>query len=164
MLAFVGDRPFGYEVCHGDGDPANNNRKNLRYDTPAGNAADKRLHGTNNEGDTNPRANFTAEQVMGIYQRCKRGESQTVVADELGISSVTVNHIATGRTWGTVTGAVWVRVKLRMTPLLVRQIDQLQQSGKTLQEIADELNLSKPTVFRHSKGKSKLIKEGSLCI
>lgn len=44
--AFLGPRPDGMEVCHGDGDPGNCQLSNLRYDTHAANEQDKRLHGT----------------------------------------------------------------------------------------------------------------------
>lgn len=46
METFVGPRPAGAHVCHADGDPQNNYLPNLRYDTPAGNAADRKAHGT----------------------------------------------------------------------------------------------------------------------
>ena len=46
MFAFIGPRPVGMECCHYDGDPTNNRLENLRWDTPAGNAADKKRHGT----------------------------------------------------------------------------------------------------------------------
>lgn len=45
-LAFLGPRPSGQEVCHGDGNPANNNLSNLRYDTHSANALDSVRHGT----------------------------------------------------------------------------------------------------------------------
>jgi hypothetical protein len=45
-LAFLGDRPAGYEVCHNDGDPLNNRLSNLRYDTISGNRQDSVRHGT----------------------------------------------------------------------------------------------------------------------
>ena len=44
--AFIGPRPEGMEVCHYDGNPANNHVDNLRYDTPSENAFDKVRHGT----------------------------------------------------------------------------------------------------------------------
>jgi hypothetical protein len=46
MLAFVGPRPKGMQICHNDGDPKNNALSNLRYDTPQGNAEDSKRHGT----------------------------------------------------------------------------------------------------------------------
>jgi hypothetical protein len=44
--AFLGPRPEGMEVCHGDGNLMNCTLENLRYDTRGGNERDKRLHGT----------------------------------------------------------------------------------------------------------------------
>jgi hypothetical protein len=46
MLTFVGPRPEGLEVCHWDGDPANNQLSNLRYGTRSANREDARRHGT----------------------------------------------------------------------------------------------------------------------
>ena len=46
-LAFHGPCPGDeYEVCHVDGDRANNAASNVRWDTRKANAADKLLHGT----------------------------------------------------------------------------------------------------------------------
>lgn len=50
LEAFVGPRPAGKEVCHGDGDKMNCALSNLRWDFPKGNADDKRKHGTALEG------------------------------------------------------------------------------------------------------------------
>ena len=44
--AFIGPRPEGAQVCHGDGDPTNNHVDNLRYDTPSENTLDSVQHGT----------------------------------------------------------------------------------------------------------------------
>ena len=46
--SFIGARPEGMEVCHNDGNPANNHVANLRYGTPSDNALDKVRHGTHN--------------------------------------------------------------------------------------------------------------------
>lgn len=46
LEAFVGARPAGCEACHNDGNPANNRRSNLRWDSHLSNLMDKRLHGT----------------------------------------------------------------------------------------------------------------------
>lgn len=39
-LAFIGEKPKGYQVCHADGNPKNNRLKNLRYDTQSQNHID----------------------------------------------------------------------------------------------------------------------------
>ena len=44
MLAFVGPRPAGMDVCHNDGDHLNNALENLRYDTRVANMEDARRH------------------------------------------------------------------------------------------------------------------------
>lgn len=44
--AFIGPRSAGMEVCHNDGNPANNRVENLRYDTHAENIRDIIRHGT----------------------------------------------------------------------------------------------------------------------
>ena len=44
--AFIGPRPDGMDVCHGDGDPENNHVDNLRYGTHSENMLDSVRHGT----------------------------------------------------------------------------------------------------------------------
>ena len=46
LLAFVGPKPAGLEVCHNDGTRDNNRLENLRYDTRQANAQDRWKHGT----------------------------------------------------------------------------------------------------------------------
>jgi hypothetical protein len=46
MEAFVGPCPEGLEVCHNNGNPADNVLSNLRYDTHSANAQDSVRHGT----------------------------------------------------------------------------------------------------------------------
>lgn len=45
-FTFLGPPPPNHEVCHGDGDPANNNVENLRWGTRAENIYDAVRHGT----------------------------------------------------------------------------------------------------------------------
>jgi len=46
MLAFAGAQPAGCEVCHNDGNPANNSLTNLRWGTRSENLYDRVRHGT----------------------------------------------------------------------------------------------------------------------
>lgn len=47
---FIGPRPDGMQVAHGDGNKLNNDIRNLRYATPKENNADKAEHGTRQIG------------------------------------------------------------------------------------------------------------------
>ena len=46
LETFVGSCPTNMEACHYDGDAANNNLTNLRWDTKANNSKDSIRHGT----------------------------------------------------------------------------------------------------------------------
>lgn len=47
--AFIGLRPDGLEVCHGNGDHHDNRAENLRYGTPSDNMTDRVRHGTHHQ-------------------------------------------------------------------------------------------------------------------
>ena len=66
LLAFVGQCPNGLEGCHDDGDKRNNRLSKLRYDTPKGNALDRRRHGTQAIGSRSPNARLTEDVVRAI--------------------------------------------------------------------------------------------------
>jgi hypothetical protein len=48
LTAFEGSCPPGMEACHNDGNPFNNRRTNLRWDTRSENTFDMVRHGTHN--------------------------------------------------------------------------------------------------------------------
>lgn len=52
-LAFIGDRPDGFHICHFDGNKKNNHLSNLRYATAFENAQDKIRHGRTSKGCKN---------------------------------------------------------------------------------------------------------------
>lgn len=95
---FLGPRPAGMQVCHADGDPKNNAVPNLRYDTPVGNNADKRPHGTAPLGEKHAGAKLTAREVAII--RSLRGcEPQKDTADRFGITFSNVSAIQRRKSW-----------------------------------------------------------------
>ncbi|MBZ4580992.1 NUMOD4 motif-containing HNH endonuclease [Mycobacterium avium] len=49
LAAFVGECPEGQEVCHGNGNRADNRLENLRYGTRSENMLDQIAHGTHNQ-------------------------------------------------------------------------------------------------------------------
>lgn len=62
LTAFVGPRPDGMVTCHNDGNPANNNLSNLRWDTQSNNQLDAVKHGTH---------------PLAAATHCKRGHEWT---------------------------------------------------------------------------------------
>lgn len=86
-MAFVGPVPEGYDVCHNDGDPTNNDPANLRADTRSGNELDKHRHGTK------PRK-LTDDDVRDIRRRVAAGERQVDIAARFCVSRQTVSGVA----------------------------------------------------------------------
>lgn len=104
--AFLGPCPDGYEVCHCDGNPSNNHVSNLRYDTRAGNHADKLAHGTAQRGEKNGASKLTLLKVMAIKELLRLEWSQSSIADIFSINPSTVSLIRRGKKWG------WVEDKV----------------------------------------------------
>lgn len=94
LEAFVGPPPIGViHGCHGDGDTSNNTPTNLRWDTPAGNAADRIAHGTMLFGEKSPRAKLTDERVFAIRSALSAGAFQKDLAIEHSVTrSWVVGH------------------------------------------------------------------------
>lgn len=88
------------EVAHscGNGHLGCVNPHHLRWDTTAGNAADRAAHGTENTGERNGQAKLTEEQVRDIRDQA-RCETQQQTADRYGICRQTVSDIRRGRRW-----------------------------------------------------------------
>jgi len=94
-----GHIPKGLEVCHSDGNPLNNAESNLRWDTRAGNHADKARHGTSAHGERNPMAKLTQSGVAEIRRRVAAGETQRSLCAEFGVSPMTISRVVRGETW-----------------------------------------------------------------
>jgi len=97
--AFLGPKPAGMQVCHGDGNSGNARLSNLRYDTPTGNASDRLLHGTDARGANNPGAKLDEAKVRRIRVLISEGLSTTEIGKQMNISRQTVNDIKMGRRW-----------------------------------------------------------------
>lgn len=99
LLAFVGPRPAGMEVCHNNGKPNDNRIENLRWDTRSNNHADKIKHGTAQRGSRNPGAKLTFESVNLIRSKRAAGIRIRVLSKEFGVCPTTIDNICHGRTW-----------------------------------------------------------------
>ena len=94
--AFLGPCPQGMEVCHNDGDRANNKLENLRYDTRKANHADKRVHGTLRVGDNCPASKLTAEQVLAIRAS---PDSAVELSGQFGVTVHNIYAILRRKSW-----------------------------------------------------------------
>ena len=101
LLAFVGPCPEGMEGCHEDGNPANNNRGNLRWDTHVANIQDSIRHGTIARGSRQGMSKLKDDQVIEIRNRYASGtETYRSLAKDFGISFKMVGFIVKKQSWG----------------------------------------------------------------
>lgn len=86
----------GAIACHSCNNPSCVNPKHLRWDTQAGNLADRHANGTHPAGAKNPRAKLTQEQVNAI-----RADNRTrrEIAAEYGVSISTITAVKLYNNW-----------------------------------------------------------------
>jgi hypothetical protein len=96
---FLGPRLQGLEVCHEDGNPANNHASNLRYGTHKSNMEDMVEHGRSNRGLKNPNAKMTQEQALQVKRLRLDGKTYKIIAAELGLTFEQVRSVCVGRAW-----------------------------------------------------------------
>lgn len=104
MLAFIGERPEGYDVCHLDHDPLNNALSNLEYKTHAENCADSVKAGRSSRGEHRPAAKLTEAQVKRIRSEPLYHGLYQKLADELGVHLTTVRSCYLRQGWTHVKG------------------------------------------------------------
>lgn len=90
-LAFIGERPEDYEICHIDGDCTNNILTNLRYDTKSQNRLDYYR-----QGKKNPRGKLSIEQVLEIRRLYATGNyTQQELAEKFNVNRNNIGYIIT---------------------------------------------------------------------
>lgn len=87
------------EVAHFDGNRLNNNAENLRWVSPAENAADRTMHGTQ-AGENHPRSRLAWTTVRDIRRNYagRRGEI-SALARQHGLHRESMRQIIRGETW-----------------------------------------------------------------
>lgn len=79
------------------------NPRHLRWATPSENSRDRVVHGTDARGEKSPVAKLSkanVEEIVSLLDRATRRD----LGKRFGVSSSTINDIALGRTWLSVTG------------------------------------------------------------
>lgn len=98
--AFIGSRPDGMVVRHGENGSSDNSVGNLSYGTQKQNIYDKKRDGTWQIADSAARRILTSEEVITIYQSVKTSPE---LAEEFGVDQTTVRAIWRGKNWRSVT-------------------------------------------------------------
>ena len=87
----------GEHVLHSCANPPCVNPRHLRAGGHRDNMQDMAQHGHSRRGEKNPFVKLTEADVLSI--RAREGVPSRVVAEEFGVSQVTINEIRRGKTW-----------------------------------------------------------------
>lgn len=87
-----------HETAHscGNGNKACCTKRHLSWKTPKANAADKKIHGTDNDGPRNGNVRLTPDEVRAIKRSTARGVD---LAEQFGISKSRISEIRNGKAW-----------------------------------------------------------------
>lgn len=97
-MAFIGDRPLGFDICHNNGDRSDNRFENLRYASRKENHADKLIHGTDASGERHPGAKLSWPKVRTIGKAAKI-MPQKMIAQIYAVSPMAVSRIVNNKAW-----------------------------------------------------------------
>ena len=97
--AFIGRKPKGITTCHNNGICTDNRIINLRYDTYKGNAADRKIHGTEIIGSKRHQAKLTEVTAREALKRALAGENKSKIARDFGVAPSTISVLASRKTW-----------------------------------------------------------------
>lgn len=98
-MHFKGVIPNRMYVCHKCDNRYCCNPDHLFLGTPSQNAKDMVQKGRGLVGERNHKTKFTERDVLNIYADLDSGMFRSEIAKKMGVSSVTICHIANGRNW-----------------------------------------------------------------
>lgn len=98
--AFHGPKPSpDHQVAHNNGVRADLREANLRWDTVAGNHADKKIHETDNSGIRHVRSRLSEAAVREIRRVHSYGGPIAHLAERYGVSKSVISAAALGKTY-----------------------------------------------------------------
>ena len=104
--AFLGPRPEGLVVMHGEAGRQCNLLTNLSYGTQSQNCMDKLRDDTHGRGVRNGRAKLTEAQVLDIYSATLTAKFRRAdLAKKHGCTEHSIKGIRSGKSWAWLTGA-----------------------------------------------------------
>lgn len=100
LETYIGSCPDGMECCHSDGNMANNNLNNLRWDTHSSNVKDAVKHGTHCGLKNKNNAKLTEDDVRYIRSIYLDGVyNQSEIAKRFGVKPKAICDIVNKNTW-----------------------------------------------------------------
>lgn len=84
LVAFEGPRPSGLECRHINGSPADNHLGNLKWGTKKENAADRKLHGTEQQGEIHYNSILSEIEVKEMREMHRQGSKVAHIARHFG--------------------------------------------------------------------------------
>lgn len=97
--AFIGSRPEGMFVLHGENGSFDNSVQNLRYGTPTENNWDRLRDGTLPMGEVHGMSKLTEDSVRLIFYFYELGWHKKSIAKLFKITYQNVHAIISGKTW-----------------------------------------------------------------
>lgn len=155
LLAFRGPPPDGHQARHLNGIHDDDRLDNLAWGTKSENERDKREHGT--WWRTGIRK-LTPDDIQRVFELYAAGETQTAIAQKMGVSQVQISRIVRGKTWALLQGSedrvdavADVRANAKLTPDDVRRIRRSRDEGDTLDALARAYGVSTQAIWRIAK-------------
>lgn len=99
LETFVSPCPEGLQCSHQDGVRGNNHVDNLRWETAKENSGKRAIHGTQTQGSVHGSAKLTERKVLRIKRLLARNVTLQEIADQYGVTDVTISCIKTNKTW-----------------------------------------------------------------
>ena len=97
---FLGDRSAeGLYALHKDGDPLNNKKENLYWDTQKQNREDMIRHGTVLKGEKHRNSKLKEADIYKIRELRSTGMTQQKIAEFFGVSISLICQILSGKIW-----------------------------------------------------------------
>lgn len=160
--AFNGAIPQSLVINHIDGNPWNNNLKNLDCVTVQENI----LHAFRVLGRTPTGEKLTAKKVTTIRKARAAGASLKTLAQRFGVTGACIAHVATGKTWKHAGGPIIPprahtqiakQVAARISDNDVLRIIKRYNAGKaSALELASEYDVNVRTIYNWVQGRARV--------